>query len=1236
MSLPENRRILVEVDANHPDLLTGLEDWLHLGLLSDRQIFKLGQRYLSDVVPEIVERPRDFIAPVEVVQAPSPRRAPEPPRSTFIGQILRSLQQELSVVWLLALGVFLVVISSAVLAASQWQNVSPTGQYLVLLSYTLTFWAVAFWTGRKENLRLTASTLQTLTLLLIPVNFWAIDRFLLRSIEPMSIVSAIASAGLLSGVAIALFRQRFSRFMSISIVGYLGLSILQCGWSFANFPLIAVYLGAVGAAIVVRSMGVIENSTIGLTLAQGYVAGLLILRAILIAEADIAQLGLAFGIVGWIVARIAQQQSWAVLWIVSGSLLGLGWLVSVGSVVWQALAVSGLVLLLWWKLLQRYERRFDVIGLLVVGLQSIWLVWRLVPSSVQTQIVNSATNLTQAPSIALLGIFLLPYLLGMMAIANKFDRDQKPELAKFTEEIALVFGLGLTALSLFAPATRALNLIASTAILRRSIQRKQNPTWLIYVTHGLGLAGLIAAIDWRFPTLDQSAWACIFLGSAIAEWGFSQLRNRTQWHQNAWYFGFALATLSYVFFFNLPFKWAIVWILIPAVLSAIAVRDESKRTVASGSSAIALLLVQLLAVQDRTTGLLSLGIATVLMLVNTRCLQRIDAVALTFGFGFGMIGWGIWHWLPGFAVESWLCVGAIVVALLWQFQRWGQSHRSNFVTLYARAADGWAIGLGAIVLFGLSLHTFEVYQATVQPNGVTIAAIGIIAGALVFRTWQTARSVTTIGIGIGLELLIAQSLAWFEPSLARLSVANMGLGLFILLMGEVWQRRTERRSQAWDVLPLVYGILALSLRSQMFANWTGWVSLGVAAIAITIGRRDSQLKPLTYLGIIGTSIAAYELLLYHVRILSLSDQLMSIATVGAVLMLLYRIPRSRLFRILNLSSEEIRPLAHLHWGVSSVVLSLAAISTLIDPAAPGKLALVGFTTGMILSLYAIWQARHRPPLAIVEIWLYAGLLEAAGLIWYLSTKPWFSGLFSAVVRPYAGTISAIVAFLMFVLPWDRFGWARQPWQRVALALPLLVLIGTSAIVHPVSLIVVAVFYALVASIRRQVRWTYLSIGLINWLVFDQLHQLNVEVLFWQVLPIGLSILYFAQVEPSFTQVSGREARHYVRICGVGLMGATALLTQENYGILPGIVGLIAIFAGLGLRVRAFLYVGTVVFLLNVINQLIVFIALYSLLKWIIGLCLGILLIWIAANFETRREQMNTLMQNWVTQLQQWE
>lgn len=61
--------------------------------------------------------------------------------------------------------------------------------------------------------------------------------------------------------------------------------------------------------------------------------------------------------------------------------------------------------------------------------------------------------------------------------------------------------------------------------------------------------------------------------------------------------------------------------------------------------------------------------------------------------------------------------------------------------------------------------------------------------------------------------------------------------------------------------------------------------------------------------------------------------------------------------------------------------------------------------------------------------------------------------------------------------------------------------------------------------------------------------------------------------------------------------------------------------GLALRIRAFLYVGTVTFIVEILRQIWFFINDYSLLLWAMDIVLGIAFIWIAANFESRREQM---------------
>jgi hypothetical protein len=82
------------------------------------------------------------------------------------------------------------------------------------------------------------------------------------------------------------------------------------------------------------------------------------------------------------------------------------------------------------------------------------------------------------------------------------------------------------------------------------------------------------------------------------------------------------------------------------------------------------------------------------------------------------------------------------------------------------------------------------------------------------------------------------------------------------------------------------------------------------------------------------------------------------------------------------------------------------------------------------------------------------------------------------------------------------------------------------------------------------------------------------------------------------------------------------------------IGLILL--GIVLRVRAFLYVGTATFIIRVLRLLWLFISTYSVLLWAVGIVLGLIFIWIAATFEARRTQVNTLVQTWTAELSAWE
>ncbi|GAB4230697.1 MAG: hypothetical protein Kow0049_12730 [Stanieria sp.] len=136
------------------------------------------------------------------------------------------------------------------------------------------------------------------------------------------------------------------------------------------------------------------------------------------------------------------------------------------------------------------------------------------------------------------------------------------------------------------------------------------------------------------------------------------------------------------------------------------------------------------------------------------------------------------------------------------------------------------------------------------------------------------------------------------------------------------------------------------------------------------------------------------------------------------------------------------------------------------------------------------------------------------------------------------------------------------------------------------------------------------------------------------LVIGLSCLYIAQFDLKLQ--TRQQLRHYFRLFGSGLICVVALILYQKTGIIPSAIALIFILAGLGLSIRAFLYIGTITFILTIIYQLIILIFTYSFLKWIVGLIAGIVAIAIAANFERKSIQITNTLQNYLAQLQQWQ
>ena len=175
--------LTLEGEADYAEFLSGLDVALNYGIIDDATVKQLGEKSFSCPLPE-PKLPSAFPENESSSISQQPVAVPQLPQfqnfQNRLQQLWQSFKAELSLQWLLLLGVFMVVVSSGVLVASQWENFSQLGQYSVLLSYTLVFWLVGFVAYRRGNLPLTAQTLQTVALSLLPINFWAVTQFRLK------------------------------------------------------------------------------------------------------------------------------------------------------------------------------------------------------------------------------------------------------------------------------------------------------------------------------------------------------------------------------------------------------------------------------------------------------------------------------------------------------------------------------------------------------------------------------------------------------------------------------------------------------------------------------------------------------------------------------------------------------------------------------------------------------------------------------------------------------------------------------------------------------------------------------------------------------------------------------------------------------------------------------------------------------------------------------------------------
>ncbi|HBY76778.1 MAG TPA: DUF2157 domain-containing protein, partial [Cyanobacteria bacterium UBA11148] len=988
-------------------------------------------------------------------------------------------------------------------------------------------------------------------------------------------------------------------------------------------------------------------------------------------------------------------------------------------------------------------KRIDLFAIFVIGLQALFLVWRLIPSALQQSAIAILTQLTGS-SDALPSLTLFPYVILWVGVTDWLYRKSSEErfhgtsvhqdvslrrLAYFGEWLILGLGVVLTLISTLNPITRSLNLLLSTITLIIVTHRRiPIRVSLVYLTHSIGLLTLCSSIDTLLPNLSKPVWAAILLTVMVGEWGVGsggnspssqRLNHPTSqsrgvrstsvptrliaapiWYRSCWYIGFVLAGLSYILLWDetftysfttpsTPQQWGLLWLLTPLTLTGVASRTgEPRRNEASWWSVLALIMVQFLTFSFPGVRLISLAFATGLMGLNTRYLKELPAALITIGFGLSYVGMLLWDGIPGLpklSAPDWFLVGAIAISILWLLRRLLIQRPGTLTALYAQASDYWAIALCSIELLILSLHSLASYQEFTDASWQHITASILISSAILYRSWEQPTDAGVYAISWAVEITVAESILLLNGSTLTLAIANIILAILTLFLTDWWltkpsqTARTHRpkspssslptphsplpisRLNSLEILPLIYALLGIGLRLDYFTPYTGFIILGAALTGVGVGQRHAEWKGISYLGIAGISIAWYELVIYQMLQASgesPADGFTILALVAVAIAIVYRLFawfwKSRHHtHLLNFTIAEITTIAHFHWGIGSVLILLAAITSI---GTTPQLRLASIAISWMLALYALLQGRYpkqrntknsdqpHPPIpsspslpipsSSSDSWVYLGLIEVA-ITGIYARLTWTQ---LSIIDPWRVIFTCVFAIFIYQIPWWRWRWNVTPWQRYAIVSPLLTVltIGLKGeIISDINILAIAAFYAWVAHRQSNLRWTYLSVLFIDWAVARWLENQQLTDPLWYPSLIGLSLLYIAQFDPDLRMPQQRQPRHSLRLLGSGIICLVALFSHQETGLIPGIISIIAIFVGLGLRVRAFLFVGTATFLATGFYQLVVLSTRYPFSKGVIGLILGILFISIAANFERRREQILGVLRNWINQFNEW-
>ena len=866
----------ISVKNNQPELLQGLDRLLELNLISDARIKNICRQHLSCTLPKspivksslATKQTTQKVAPQAVVNA-----APPP---NIIYQLWQSFLDELSIRWLLFIGIFLVVVSSGVLAASKWDNVPRFGQYLILLVYTLGFWGIGFWSSKQANLKLTAQTLKAIAILLIPINFWAINRLGLGNnlLEWLTIAIAFIT---LTGTAYLHFKSQRNKPYFLPFFAIL--SYLHLLWQVDGISIVAIYGGIIGISVI-HYFGLLTQQQYPITKLLFLLTAwlLLLLRELLGTATSIADFYFAIALFGWLLATIyltlekkakilksaTQKQQAAqitnaflsnIFQSISIIILLVTWLFSLLTAIsqplyfWQTVAISILGIHLFGQRLTLYWRKRDLTNIFLIGLQTIYIAKELIPNSFRSNALDLAVTVSKTEYFpeSVFGVTLFPYVILFIWVATWLYRRKKPKLARHAEFLTLVLAIFLTSLSYINPLWRSLNLLLSTITLGYvTTIRQPLRIPLIYVTHFLGLGTIISSIAAVLPTLNLAVWGTIIVLLMTGEWLVylrlvQQPRVKVNSYflsylkQSSWYFGLLLAAISYGCFLShittsaknilTTVFWGLIWLITPAMLTLIAKHTHKikQRRLITLLSCTSLITAQFLILEQPVTRFIGVSIAIALMFANAFNLRRTIVTVIHLGFAIGLIVGLLYDYVSNW---NWLIIGAIITLGLYSFRRYLDHTLDSPKFSYISQRIGYGrLGVGTEPI---NWKLMKKYIKAADYWAITLIAVEITVLSLIYGNLEQFNSYSQYLLA---TILILGAIIWRY----RQQPNNL------VLYGVVWLVELSAigvtsifgvNNFAFALTNITLGFLALGSVSKLAKSNSAWANLNLTYVPI--------------------------------------------------------------------------------------------------------------------------------------------------------------------------------------------------------------------------------------------------------------------------------------------------------------------------------------------------------------------------------------------------------------------